>query len=74
MSHGEENAIYARDVTYPIPTLWEHFTADNCPSLAGKPKLFFIQVGKLRFICENKVNFAVLLDQTEAGMSQWIQK
>ena len=23
--------------------MWEPFTADKCPSLAGKPKLFFIQ-------------------------------
>ena len=23
--------------------MWQPFTADRCPSLAGKPKLFFIQ-------------------------------
>lgn len=44
MSHGDNGVIYARDHTYPPDTLWMPFTGDNCPSLAGKPKLFFIQV------------------------------
>ena len=44
MSHGTENKIYARNARYDIEDLWEPFTADKCPGLAGKPKLFFIQV------------------------------
>lgn len=45
LTHGINSSyIYARDTIYPIETLWNSFTADNCPSLAGKPKLFFIQV------------------------------
>jgi len=44
MTHGEADKLYAADRKYPTKTLWEIFTGDLCPSLAGKPKLFFIQV------------------------------
>lgn len=35
--------IYARDSLYPVDALWLPFTADKCLSLAGKPKIFFVQ-------------------------------
>lgn len=44
LSHGESGIIYARDAAYQHETLWGPFTADNCKTLAGKPKLFFLQV------------------------------
>lgn len=44
MSHGDNGKIYAKDRYYPTKTLWKYFNAKSCPSLAGKPKLFFIQV------------------------------
>lgn len=43
MSHGDDGKIYARDLGYPPNILWKHFTGDNCQTLAGKPKMFFIQ-------------------------------
>jgi len=43
MSHGELGILYACDQPYKPDRLWSHFAADKCPSLAGKPKLFFIQ-------------------------------
>ncbi|XP_043270783.1 caspase-1-like [Venturia canescens] len=43
LSHGELGLLYAHDTPYKADTIWSHFTADKCPSLAGKPKLFFIQ-------------------------------
>ncbi|XP_071057472.1 caspase-1-like isoform X2 [Onthophagus taurus] len=43
LSHGERDVIYAKDHFYKVETLWNAFTADKVPSLAGKPKLFFIQ-------------------------------
>ena len=44
MSHGGENGeIHAADDKYPVQELWENFLGDNCKSLIGKPKLFFIQ-------------------------------
>ncbi|XP_065348975.1 caspase-1-like isoform X2 [Cloeon dipterum] len=43
LSHGEDKILYARDAEYKPEMLWNAFTADKCPTLAGKPKLFFIQ-------------------------------
>lgn len=43
LSHGELGLLYAHDTPYKADSIWMHFTADKCPSLAGKPKLFFIQ-------------------------------
>jgi caspase-like apoptosis-related cysteine protease len=43
LSHGELGLLYAHDTAYKADSLWYHFTPDKCPTLAGKPKLFFIQ-------------------------------
>lgn len=44
LSHGEQGIIYAYDAPYkPEDKLWGRFTGDKCITLAGKPKLFFIQ-------------------------------
>ncbi|XP_068201391.1 caspase-1-like isoform X2 [Palaemon carinicauda] len=49
MSHGKyeekdnKEFIFARDGEIPTSKLWENFTAEKCPSLAGKPKMFFSQ-------------------------------
>jgi len=45
MTHGENGLLTPRDsqILYKVETLWTPFTADKCPTLAGKPKLFFIQ-------------------------------
>lgn len=43
LSHGEEGSLYCRDKVFRQEKLFLPFEARNCPSLAGKPKLFFIQ-------------------------------
>uniref|UniRef100_A0A8C5UD23 Caspase-8 n=1 Tax=Malurus cyaneus samueli TaxID=2593467 RepID=A0A8C5UD23_9PASS len=44
LSHGESGAIYGTDEELvSIRTIMSHFTAKQCPQLAAKPKLFFIQ-------------------------------
>lgn len=44
LSHGESGAVYGTDEKLvPIRMLTSHFTAKQCPQLAAKPKLFFIQ-------------------------------
>ncbi|XP_041977640.1 caspase-1-like [Aricia agestis] len=43
LTHGEMGMLYAKDAHYKPENLWHYFTANNCPTLAGKPKLFFIQ-------------------------------
>jgi len=35
--------IFCEDADYRPEDLWNPFTADRCPSLAGKPKIFLIQ-------------------------------
>ena len=44
LSHGKEGHLFSYDTQYPTHTVWENFTGDNCQTLVGKPKLFFIQV------------------------------
>ncbi|XP_076618693.1 caspase-1 [Colletes latitarsis] len=44
LTHGRTNGlIHARDYAFSLVKLWAPFTTDKCASLAGKPKLFFIQ-------------------------------
>lgn len=43
LSYGHFGHIYAKDKAYNLESIWEHFTANNCKTLGGKPKLFFIQ-------------------------------
>lgn len=43
LSHGSPGIVYAKDTFYNLEKMWGHFTENNCPTLAGKPKLFFIQ-------------------------------
>ncbi|KAM4775953.1 caspase-10 isoform 2-T4 [Cyanocitta cristata] len=58
LSHGESGAIYGTDEKLVlIRTLMSHFTASQCPHLAAKPKLFFIQA------CQgNKIQRPVYVD------------
>lgn len=47
LTHGDEKGMLVPQdshVMYNVDMLWKPFTADKCPTLAGKPKLFFIQV------------------------------
>ena len=48
LTHGKNDSgkdkLYAHDFEYDVDTIWSYFTADMCPSLAGKPKIFIIQV------------------------------
>lgn len=44
MSHGEQDVLWGRDAYFKPDALFENFQADQCKSLAGKPKIFFIQV------------------------------
>ncbi len=44
LSHGADGIIYASDGTVPTDRLIGYFRGHACPSLAGKPKMFFIQV------------------------------
>lgn len=44
LTHGKPAGnLYAKDKKYCFEEIWKPFAADMCPTLAGKPKLFFIQ-------------------------------
>uniref|UniRef100_A0A1B6LB92 Caspase family p20 domain-containing protein n=1 Tax=Graphocephala atropunctata TaxID=36148 RepID=A0A1B6LB92_9HEMI len=43
LTHGSLRGISASDNLYNPNELWSLFTEEKCPTLAGKPKLFFIQ-------------------------------
>lgn len=43
LSHGDSGLVYGTDGSIDIDTLVAGFKGDKCISLAGKPKLFFIQ-------------------------------
>lgn len=44
LSHGEENGkVHAFDKAYNLEFIFDHLTPEKCPSLTGKPKLFFVQ-------------------------------
>ncbi|KAM5266069.1 caspase-10 isoform 1-T1 [Hipposideros larvatus] len=44
LTHGRFGAVYSSDgFLIPIRFIMSHFTAQQCPGLANKPKLFFIQ-------------------------------
>ncbi|XP_046376831.1 caspase-3-like isoform X1 [Haliotis rufescens] len=43
LSHGEEGAVYGTNGPVEIKDLVDPFKGHRCQSLAGKPKLFFIQ-------------------------------
>lgn len=50
LSHGEEGKVFGSDSrAVELDEVTSYFTADKCPKLQGKPKLFFIQA------CRGKV-------------------
>lgn len=59
LSHGDEGAIYGTDgdlVT--LEDIMYQFGANRCPTLSGKPKLFFVQAcrgGKFNFVVSVEV-------------------
>ncbi|XP_062435240.1 CASP8 and FADD-like apoptosis regulator isoform X2 [Rhea pennata] len=46
ISRGSPQSVFCTDQTFsgfPLERIKKYFTADSCPELLGKPKLFFIQ-------------------------------
>ncbi|XP_016042508.1 caspase-10 [Erinaceus europaeus] len=59
LSHGTNGAVYTSDEAHiSIREIMSHFTLQQCPGLAHKPKLFFIQA------CQGKeIQPAVLIEE-----------
>lgn len=43
LTHGDHGNLYSYDSRYAVDHLFNNFLGDRCPTLLGKPKLFFIQ-------------------------------
>ncbi len=44
LTHGEQSILWGRDEKYLTDKVFNYFKGDQCPTLASKPKIFFIQV------------------------------
>ncbi|XP_023219425.1 caspase-7-like [Centruroides sculpturatus] len=63
-THGRDNTIAGKDNVFAVDKLYKYFKADNCPQLAGKPKLFFIQA------CQGKrTDAGTRMDATDSRSS-----
>ncbi|XP_071455611.1 caspase-1-like isoform X2 [Hetaerina americana] len=61
LTHGEHHGyLHSKDCMYSVEKLWTPFAADLCPTLAGKPKLFFIQACR-----GQKLDAGITLRRTE---------
>ncbi|KAL1468656.1 hypothetical protein MTO96_025232 [Rhipicephalus appendiculatus] len=43
LTHGDRDVLYATDGKFPVDSVMDPFRGNVCPTLLGKPKLFFIQ-------------------------------
>lgn len=43
LTHGEHGQLWGTDSKFPVEMLYNFFLGDNCPTLVGKPKIFFVQ-------------------------------
>lgn len=64
LSHGEEGYIWGTDTRISINGLMDLFKGTTCPSLAGKPKMFFIQACR-----GNKLDEGVEIDSSAGVVS-----
>lgn len=64
LSHGEEGYIWGTDARISINGLIDLFKGTTCPSLAGKPKIFFIQACR-----GNKLDEGVEIDSSGGVVS-----
>uniref|UniRef100_A0A182N2R0 Uncharacterized protein n=1 Tax=Anopheles dirus TaxID=7168 RepID=A0A182N2R0_9DIPT len=69
MTHGKEKTLYAADNAYEVDKLWEPFVGSACPTLVGKPKLFFIQACRGEKFDQGVKRAKVLSDTVDASSS-----
>lgn len=43
LNHDLMSYLYSKNGKYPLQSAWDYFTNESCPSLANKPRIFFIQ-------------------------------
>ncbi|XP_032781169.2 caspase-1 isoform X3 [Daphnia magna] len=62
MTHGSNDKLYARNTHYTLDPLRSLFTSEKCRTLAGKPKIFIIQVCFSFNNYRGKLNFSFLIN------------
>ncbi|XP_021933181.1 caspase-1-like isoform X2 [Zootermopsis nevadensis] len=67
MTHGDSGYLHSRDTVYHTQELWLHFTGDMCPTLVGKPKIFFIQACR-----GTMVDSGVSVDVTDSYTTSYV--
>ncbi|NXD64648.1 CASP8 protein, partial [Eolophus roseicapillus] len=68
LSHGKKGMIYGVDgQEVPIQELTTSFTGQNCYSLAGKPKVFFVQACQ-GDVCQEGVNIETDAKEPDASV------
>ncbi|XP_067659010.1 caspase-8-like [Haliotis asinina] len=66
-AHGDDDVVYTvDDDCFRIDELANYFKPENCPSLAGKPKLFFIEACR----GEDRQHALKLVDTVDASWGQ----
>ncbi|XP_034472874.1 caspase-like [Drosophila innubila] len=50
LTQGESDMVWAKDKCYKVDDIWSAFTPDKCPTLAGKPKIFFVQATQAKLL------------------------
>lgn len=61
LTHGDHGELYAYDGKYQIELLYKYFLNSCCPTLVGKPKIFFIQA------CQgNRLDNGVIVQSRDA--------
>lgn len=43
LTHGEHGQLWGSDTKFPVELLFNYFLGENCSTLVGKPKMFFVQ-------------------------------
>ena len=58
MTHGDvDGQLYASDKPYDVRDLWVNFVGNECLTLIGKPKMFFVQVKYLIQYIKSKLMY-----------------
>lgn len=65
LTHGNQDGVFATDRLMKIKTLMDHFSAENCPELMLKPKVFIFQACRGEQLGTG-VNVRVVRDKNQA--------
>ncbi|XP_046392395.1 caspase-1-like [Ischnura elegans] len=68
ITKGDQGYIHSRNNSYSLKGVWSLLKPSKCPTLMGKPKLFFIQISEKNYIPVDRC-FSPRLDAAAASYS-----